>query len=162
MNRHLTDYSFPETSGNRKDPGRGVPLGDSLRVLHAPAPGYFQPPLPGVGVFLGLGKKKGHEVSFCARYGCARRGVRTYGLLCAVGIKRFIYGELQDSRGAEPATSINSPNTPIPTTNMMRSPMINISVRCVTESMRKPPCYWNYYRPGFDGLTYGVTPFSCR
>jgi hypothetical protein len=108
------------------------------------------------------GQKKGHEVSFCARYGCARRGVRTYGLLCAVGIKRFIYGELQDSRGAEPATSINSPNTPIPTTNMMRSPMINISVRCVTESMRKPPCYWNYYRPGFDGLTYGVTPFSCR
>jgi hypothetical protein len=87
------------------------------------------------------GQKKGHSGSPWVRYGCAGRNGEPCGLICAFGAtKRLIYGELQDSRGAEPATSISSPNTPIPIANMMRSPMINICVRCVTESMGKPPC----------------------
>jgi hypothetical protein len=39
--------------------------------------------------------------------------------------------------------------------------MTNICVKCVNRFMEKPRHYWNYYRPGFDGLIYGVTPVSC-
>ena len=70
MNRHLTDYNFPETSGNRKDQA-GVCPRVMVSGCSNPLQGDSLSRLPDVGAFCVWGQKKGHGGSPWVRYGCA-------------------------------------------------------------------------------------------